>query len=73
MGCYHKDDSKTQSFAAELVAQTADSEALEPAEDEDEEPLIRKKRKHEMHLFRQEHYGKIWRPDDDPDGDTSMV
>ena len=73
MGQYRKDDSKTESFAAELVSQTADSEALVPVEDEDEEPLIRKKRKHEMHLFRQEHYGKIWHPNDDPDGDTSTV
>ena len=73
MGCYRKDNSKTQSFAAKLVTQTADSEALAPAEDEDEEPLICKKRKHDMHLFRQEHHGKIWCPNDDPDGGTSTV
>ena len=72
MGRIPKDDSKTVLSAAELVSQAADLEVLEPAQDEDEEPLVRKKCKHNMHLFPQEHYGKIWRPDDD-EGDTSTV
>ena len=72
MGRYRKDDSQTELFAAELVAQTADKEALHPPQDEDEEPLVCKRRKHDMHLFHQEHYGKIWRPNDD-EGDTLTV
>ena len=72
MGRIRKDDSKTVLSAAELVSQTADLEALEPKQEEDEEPLVRKKCKHEVHLFHQEHYGKIWRPDDD-DRDTSTA
>ena len=46
--------------------------ALTPEQDEDEEPLVRKKRKHDMHLFLQESYGKIWCPHDDPEGGASM-
>ena len=71
MGRYRKDDSQTDLFAAKLVAQTADEEALDPPQDKDEEPLVCKRRKHDMHLFHQEHYGKIWRPDDDDDADGS--
>ena len=75
LGCYRKDDSQTDLFAAKLVAQTADEEALNPPQDEDEEHLVCKRRKHDMHLFHQEHYGKIWHPDDDADADggTSTV
>ena len=52
-----------------------DTDKLEDLTPEDrEEPLRRKKRKHEVHSYElgpRSH--KIWRPDQDPDGGTSMA
>ena len=74
MGHHRRDDSETRFFAAELVSETKGTDLPEPEEGEDK--LLRKKRKHEMHLFVKEHGGKIWQPHDpkdDPDRGTSTV
>ena len=63
----------TVSLFTALASQ--DTDKLEDLEPEDgEEPLRHKKRKHEMHSYElgpRSH--KIWRPDQDPDGGTSMA
>ena len=74
LGRHRKDDSQTMLFAAGIVADPAKLEAEEPKEGE--EPLVKKRRKHEMHIYPQEHHGKIWHPvnpDNNPDGGASMM
>ena len=74
MGRLRKDDSQTMLFAAGMVADPATLEVDEP--EEGEEPLAKKKHKHEVHIFPKEHHGKIWRPakpDDGPDRGASTV
>ena len=74
LGRCRKDDSQTMLFAANIVADPAKLEAEKP--EEGEEPLVKKRHKHEMHIYPQEHHGKIWHPanpDDDPDRGTLTV
>ena len=74
LGRYRKNDSQTMFFAADIVADPAKLEAEKP--EEGEEPLVKKRHKHEMYIYPQEHHGKIWRPvnpDNDLDGGASMV
>ena len=74
MGRLRKDDSQTMLFAAGMVMDPATLEVDEP--EEGEEPLAKKKRKHEVHIFPKEHHGKIWhsaKPDDGPDRGASTV
>ena len=74
LGHHQREDSKTCFFAAELASKTKGTGL--PAPEEGEDRLLRKKRKHPMHLFIKEHGGKIWRaddPKDNPNGGVSMV
>ena len=74
LGRHQRDDSKTRFFAAELASENKGASLPDPEEGEDR--LLRKKRKHQMHLFVKEHGGKIWwaeDPKDDPNGGASMV
>ena len=63
----------TVSLFTALASQDTDKlEDLEP--EDEEEPLRRKKRKHEMHSYELgPHSHKIWRPDQDPDRGTSTA
>ena len=74
LGHHQRDDSKTCFFAAELASKTKGTDL--PALEEGEDRLLRKKRKHQMHLYIKEHGGKIWcatDPKDDPDGGALTV
>ena len=74
LGRHRKGDSQTMLFAADIVADPAELKAEKP--EKGEEPLRKKRRKHEMHVYPEEHYGKFWHPthpDDDPDRGASTA
>ena len=74
VGRHRKDDSQTRLLAVETVSETIDPEVPKP--ESSEEPLTKKRKKEQVHVYPEEHYGKIWRPSDpgdDPEGGVSMA
>ena len=74
VGQHRKDDSQTRLLAAATVSETIESDVPQP--ESGEEPLIKRRKKEQVHIYPEEHYGQIWRspgPDNDTDGGTSTA